>query len=401
MGNITVSSADRQHYIDWIRVLAFFLLIFFHCAMPFVTFGWEVKDQTRSVGLSRLIFWLHQWRLPLLFFISGVGIHFSLKNRTVLKFAGERFVRLFIPLAFAMLFTIPLQVYFEKLQEGKISGSYAAFYPSVWTFIPYPEGTLNWSHMWFVVYLFVYCLLLLPVFALFRTRVLADWKDRFVTALSGNPITVLLLALPFIGYYFTLFLKYPIQASLVDDWFLFLFSLTFLFFGYLLGGNPRFWANCEKYRLLYAGIAVVCIVGLYYEYWWDHSMPKKKDGRIYLYGLLNAFHIWTLILAIVGFAKKYLNFSNPFLRYANEAVYPYYILHQTVIVAFGYYVVQWPISIYMKLIILIILCFSTVGILYHWIIKRFFLTRILYGLKVRRSGKHRETPGAREPLNAG
>jgi glucans biosynthesis protein C len=146
---------ERRYYIDWVRVLAFFLLIFFHCAMPFVTYNWEIKNKDTSPGLSRLVWWLHQWRLPLLFFISGVGIHFSLKKRSVLLFARERFVRLFIPLVFAMLFTIPLQVYFEKLQRGKISGSYAGFYPGVWNFIPYPEGTLSWSHMWFVVYLFV------------------------------------------------------------------------------------------------------------------------------------------------------------------------------------------------------------------------------------------------------
>ncbi len=110
--------SERQYYIDWVRVLAFFLLIFFHCAMPLVIFNWEIKNHVTSTGLSRLIWWLHQWRLPLLFFISGAGIHYSLKRRSVLLFAGERFVRLFIPLLFAMFFTIPLQVYFEKCKKA-------------------------------------------------------------------------------------------------------------------------------------------------------------------------------------------------------------------------------------------------------------------------------------------
>ena len=124
-------SAERNHYVDWVRVMAFFLLIFFHCAMPFVTFGWEVKNAETSVGLSRLIYWLHQWRIPLLFFISGVGIHFSLQSRSVTAFAGERIVRLFIPLLFAMFFIIPSQVYVERLQQGQFKGSYAEFYPTV------------------------------------------------------------------------------------------------------------------------------------------------------------------------------------------------------------------------------------------------------------------------------
>jgi glucan biosynthesis protein C len=373
-------ASERRHYIDWVRVLAFFLLIFFHCAMPFVIFGWEVKNPVTSPGLSRLIWWLHQWRLPLLFFISGAGIHYSLRRRSVLAFAGERFVRLFIPLLFAMFFTIPLQVYFEKLQKGRITGSYAAFYPSVWKLIPYPDGTLSWSHMWFVVYLFVFCILLLPVFAVFKIRAVGALKEKLSTILA-NPFILVLLSLPLMGYYFTLFIKYPEQESLLDDWFLFLSSLTLLFYGYLLGGNTRLWESCEKYRYYFLATALICILLLFYGYWWNFDMPKKQDARLYVYGILNAVHVWTLLLSILGFAKKYLNFSNRFLHYANQAVYPYYILHQTIIVAFGYYVVQWPLPIVVKLIILFVICFCSVGILYHFVIKRFILTRILYGLK--------------------
>lgn len=196
---------ERKYYVDWIRVLAFMLLIFFHCAMPFVSFNWEIKNQATSAGLTRLIFWLHQWRLPLLFFISGVGIHFSLGKRSVISFAGERVVRLFIPLLFAMFFTIPLQVYFEKLQQGKITGSYANFYPTVWNFIPYPEGSLSWSHMWFVVYLFVFCLLLLPVFALFKIEALRKLKEKLGSILS-HPLLLFLLAVPLAVYYFKFFI---------------------------------------------------------------------------------------------------------------------------------------------------------------------------------------------------
>ncbi|HRI22158.1 MAG TPA: acyltransferase [Panacibacter sp.] len=374
------SVTERKYYIDWVRVLAFFLLIFFHCAMPFVIFGWEVKNKETSMGLSRLIWWLHQWRLPLLFFISGVGIHFSLKRRSVIVFAGERVVRLFIPLVFSMLFVIPLQVYFERLQLGQITGSYAAFYPSVWSFIPYPDGTLTWSHMWFVVYLFVYCVLLLPVFAFFKIPLLKRLKEKAVNVIS-HPVLAFALVLPFTFYYYTLYLKYPEQMSLLDDWFLFVYSLTLLLYGYFLGGSNRFWQNCEKYRFYFLTIAVACIFFLYYNYWWQMILPKEEGESLYLYGILNSVHVWTLILAVLGFAKKHLNFSNRFLQYANQAVYPFYILHQTLIVAFGYYVTQWTLPVFVKLPILIVLCFSALIIIYHWLIKPFILPRILYGLK--------------------
>ena len=119
---------NRLYFIDYIRVLAFLLLIFFHSTMPFVNYNWEVKNEQKSELLMSFVLWFHQWRLPLLFFISGVGIYFSLKTRNILNFILERFKRLFIPLVFAMLFTIPIQVYVEYLQKGRITGSYFEFY---------------------------------------------------------------------------------------------------------------------------------------------------------------------------------------------------------------------------------------------------------------------------------
>lgn len=377
MNNIVT---ERKYYIDWIRVLAFFLLIFFHCAMPFVIFGWEVKNKEQSLALSRFIWWLHQWRLPLLFFISGVGIYFSLEKRSIIKFAGERIVRLFIPLLFAMFFTIPLQVYFEKTQKGLIHQSYSSFYPTVWDMVPYPGGTLTWSHMWFVVYLFVFSMLLLPVFGIFKIKFLKKLLEKFSLLLS-HPIFSFFLIAPFIVYYFTLYLKYPEQQSLLDDWFLFIFSLTLVIYGYVLGRNNRFWENCEKYRFIYLSIAIISIIILFYSYWWNKNFPKKEDNSLYTYGVTNSIHIWCLIMALLGFAKRHLNFSNRFLKYANQAVYPFYILHQTLIVAFGFYVVQWAMPIAFKLLILILLCFSSLWLIYHWIIRPFMLTRILFGLK--------------------
>ncbi|ULQ57008.1 acyltransferase family protein [Flavihumibacter rivuli] len=374
---------ERKHYIDWVRVLAFFILIFFHCAMPFVTFGWEIKNSETSVGLSRLVWWLHQWRLPLLFFISGVGIHFSLKRRSVFAFAGERIVRLFIPLFFAMFFTIPLQVYFEYTQKGRISGSYADFYPTVWEMVPYPEGSLTWSHMWFVVYLFVFCMLLLPVFGIFRIKALERLKTRIANA-AHHPLLMMIPVLPLLYYYLTLFIRYPEQQSLLDDWFLFLSSLTLLFYGYFLAGSQPFWDACQKYRKWFLGTALVCSIFLFARYWWNMTIPKEDGSELFLYGLANSLHIWCIILAALGFAKQYLNFSNPFLVYANEAVYPFYILHQTLIVAFGYYVTQWNLPILVKMILLILATFIGLALVYRWLIRPFILTRVLFGMKPRR-----------------
>jgi glucans biosynthesis protein C len=373
----------RLFFIDWVRVLAFGLLILFHCAMPFVVFPWEIKNQQQSVMLSSVILWLHQWRLPLLFFIAGAGVNFSLARRSWYRFLGERFTRLFVPLWFAILFIIPIQIYFEKLQHGQFSGSYLAFYPSVWKFVPYPEGNLSWSHLWFIAYLFVFNLLLLPVFLLLKSTPARRWKEAAARRIS-SPLCLLGLAGLLMLIYFKCYIRWPEQLSLLDDWFVFNSSLTLFFLGYFLADVKGFWETCEQYRWQFLALAVICILYLFPAYWWTLDLPKAQNQALYVYGVVNSIHVWTLILAILGFARRHLNEDSAFLRYLTPAVYPFYILHQTIIVSSGYFVVQWPIPSLLKFAILTVVCFGSLALLYHFVIKRTVVTRVLFGVKAAR-----------------
>lgn len=374
---------ERLHYIDWLRVLAFMTLIVFHCAIPFVEgYNWEINNTKESPGITRVVWWVHQWRLPLLFFISGVGVHFSLRKRSVAAFFGERFVRLFIPLVFAIFFITPIQVYFEWLQKGRIHMSYADFYPSVYDIVPYPDGAFTWSHMWFVAYLFVFTILLLPVFSLTKLKGLQRVTPYLDTVLN-KPIVVLFLALPFVGYFFWLYIDWPEQGSLIDDWFVFISSLTFYLFGFVCSRVSSFWTTCLKYRKRFLILALFLATVLIWQFYWDWeaSKPKVQDTSLYVYGVLNAFHIWSIILAAIGYTMKYLNFSNTTLSYLNTAVYPFFILHQAVIVASGYYILQWEMGIAVKLFALVGVCIGTIWLLYHFLIRKTIVTRVLFGMR--------------------
>ncbi|MEM8926812.1 MAG: acyltransferase family protein [Bacteroidota bacterium] len=379
-------TSTRLHYIDWLRVLAFATLIIFHCAVPFVEdYHWEINNKETSPWITRIIWWMHQWRLPLLFFIAGVGVRFSLRKRSVLKFFGERFVRLFIPLAFAIFFITPVQVYFEWLQEGKISIGYWEFYPSVYEIVPYPQGSFTWSHMWFVAYLFVFTMVLLPIFSLAKIKWFSRFKAVFNTIFS-HPLPCLILGLPFVLYIFTLFVDWPEQGSLIDDWYVFVSSMTFYLLGFLLSGIDVFWRTCLKYRKLFLIIALLLASILFGKYYWDWEFyrPRSQDFWLYQYGLLNGFHIWAMILASVGYTMKYLDYSSPKLIYLNTAIYPFYILHQAVIVASGFYVLQWNIGIPLKFLILVSICITTIWMAYHFVIRNTALTRVLFGMKWRK-----------------
>ncbi|WP_422105901.1 acyltransferase family protein [Winogradskyella sp.] len=373
----------RLHYIDWLRVLAFMTLILFHCAVPFVGhYTWEINNEDTSPWITRIIWWTHQWRLPLLFFIAGVGVRFSLRRRSILAFFGERTLRLLLPLTFAIFFITPIQVYFEWLQKGRISSSFIEFYPQVYQIIPYPEGAFTWSHMWFVAYLFVFTIVLLPVFSLAKLK----WPTRFKPLLNkifSAPMANLIMASPFILYFYTLFVDWPEQGSLIDDWFVFISSMTFYVFGFFFSGINSFWQACLKYRRIYLFIALSLAVFLFSKYYWNwfENKPDQQNAHLYIYGFLNGIHIWVIILASIGYAMRYLNYSNKYLSYLNKAIYPFYILHQAVIVASGYYVLQLDLGIGVKLLILIILCLVSIWLLYHFIVKNTAITRVLFGMK--------------------
>lgn len=373
----------RNYSLDWLRVLAFFLLIVYHCLMPFQTFEWEVNNPERSGLLTGFAWWLHQWRIPLLFFVSGIGMQYSLRQRTVGAFAVERLVRLLIPLAFAVLVLIPFQLYFEWVQDGRFSGTFLQFYPDTWIDAYKDKGINAWSHMWFIAYLLVFAYLLLPAIAVFKRPAALQWKVKISDSLA-SPRVLPWLNLPLLVLYVLFFTDYPETRNLVNDWFIFSTSFLFVLYGYLLGGSARFWDTCRRNRNRYLAGVLVLIPLLEAVSWWNMWIPAERGLILLGYGLLASLHVWLIILAAVGFATRYLNFDTPFLRYNTEGVYPYYILHQTVIVVTAFYLAEWPAALVVKLAVLVLVTFGTIYFLFRFAIRPFTVMRVLFGLKPKR-----------------
>ena len=120
---------------------------------------------------------------------------------------------------------------------------------------------------------------------------------------------------------------------------------------------------------------------LFINYYLPNELPKKEGVYAQVYFLLDALQIWSIILTIIGFAKKHLNFSSIILQYLNKAVFPFFIIHQTIIVAIGYWIVQLKVSIFIKYLLLSICSSILIYTIYEYVIRRTKLTRFLYGMK--------------------
>ena len=191
----TKKSSFRRYELDWLRVLVFGLLIIHHVAMFFAPYAYYIKNDIIYPIIMLPMYFIQQWRLPILFLISGMGTFYSLSNRSKKAFAKERVIRLFLPLMIGILFIIPPQVYFERLDRDQFTGSYFDFWPSQAFIGIYPEGNISWHHLWFLGYLLLYSLLLLPAFMYLKKRP-DSWLLKKVRQIVVKPASIFWFIIP-------------------------------------------------------------------------------------------------------------------------------------------------------------------------------------------------------------
>nr|WP_297787128.1 acyltransferase family protein [uncultured Allomuricauda sp.] len=366
----------RRYDLDWLRVIVFALLIFYHVGMFFVPWGWHIKNNVIYDWLRWPMMFLNQWRLPILFVISGMGTYYALGKRSLGRFVWERFLRLGIPLVVGMFLIVPPQVYFERLADGTFTGSYWEYFTSIAFDGIYPEGNYSWHHLWFLPYLLVFSWILAPLFVYLRkheTRFI-NWVKRLIQKTWG--IYVFVIPLYFAESLIEPF--FPITHALVDDWFNFIFSIILFFYGFILiATGDVFWQIVAKVKrkalvLGVIGFSGQVIIWLFFE-----------DGYVihFTEALLKVTNIWSWILVLFSYAAKYLNKPSKGLAYSNRAVYPFYILHQTITVGIAYYLMDLSWGFLPKATILVIGTFGISWLIYDLIILRIPILHPLFGLK--------------------
>ncbi len=366
----------RRYDIDWLRVIVFGLLIFYHVGMFFVPWGWHIKNNVIYDWLRWPMLFLNQWRLPILFVISGMGTYYALSSRNLWQFNLERYLRLGIPLAVGMLLIVPPQVYVERLANHEFTGSF-------WTYLRgpayvgiYPQGNISWHHLWFLPYLFVYSFLLssLLIFLKRRKTKLVSW----ITTVLQKPLGFYLFVIPL--YFVEVLIEpfFPVTHALVDDWFAFINFLILFFYGFvLLATGNVFWEHIDriKKKALWIGIIAFSLQTTIWVIGKDSILIHFTEGMV------KVVNLWSWILVIFGYAAKYLNHKSKTIAYCNRAVYPFYILHQTITVIIGYFIMELHWGFIAKFAIMVIGTFLASWILYHFIILKIPFLHPLFGLK--------------------
>lgn len=381
-----METTQRQSYLDWLRILSIVGVLFFHSAMPFVAEDdWHIKNAQTSNLLMESNHFLHLFRMPLLFFISGTVSYYMMQRRSTLSFIGLRFRRLFIPLLVGIFIIVPPQIYMERLVHG-YKGSFWDWYPSVFNFVPYPKGgSFSWHHLWFIAYLFIYDLIFAPLFAWLISPKSDEFKQKLAVLAQGK--WVYLLMLPGIIWFTFTSWQLPETNDLIHDGCYFVYWLFFVLVGFICITQPKLMDSLERNRRFALTIGFLSLM-MWEVMRWNKIEPQHENWPFhhilfsYAFTALRPIIAWGWVLALVGYGKHYFNRSHKVLNYLNQAVYPFYILHQTVIVLVVYYIVQTPNeSILSKYIYTVGITFFVTVLTYHLLIRPYALTRFLFGMK--------------------
>jgi peptidoglycan/LPS O-acetylase OafA/YrhL len=377
----------RLYYLDWLRVLAVLTVFVYHTWRPFDLTDWHVKNAEQSLIVTIPMTLIALWGMPLFFVLAGAGSWFALRSRSGPQFVRERSLRLLVPLLVGFLLFSPLQAYFEALNHGQFADSFVQFGP--WF---YARLQVSWHapwisylyHLWFLEFLWVGSLLALPLFLYLRgaqgSRVIdtvAEW--------CAKPGGILLFIIPLALLRTTMWASLPGE----HDWGEFVVYLTFFVYGYLLFSRPAFVDAIYRQRwiaLSVGALSLLLMVGAYaagYLETWA-AAPMFSAGAL-LYQVVPTIYTWACLVFVLACGVHWLNFPTKRLPEANEAVLPFYVVHQPAIVLIAFYVVQWPEGILPKWLVITVLALALVLGLYVLVIRRTNVARWLFGMKPLRS----------------
>lgn len=375
---------NRRHDIDALRALAFAGVILYHVAMYYVAgWHWHLKSPHAAEWLQWPMRALNLWRMDLVFLISGVAFGFLRRGQTAAGLIGQRSLRLLLPLAFGMAVVVPYQPYAQAVANGSIAPGLADFLLRYYTggsigggwprnaFDGWDFG-FTWNHLWYLPYLWAYTTLLALALPVVESAAGRRLRDAF-TGLRGAALLVVPV-LPLALYSATLWPRFPVTHDLIHDGWLHAVYFTLFVYGWWMGVVPGWWAELRRLRRVALALAVVLFalfVGLRSSV---AGLPARLAADAYL---------WASLVAVLGWAHHTLNRPWPWLRWANESVYPWYVLHQTLIIVLAVALAPWALGPVAEPAVLVAGTVLGCWLITDGLVRRVNPLRALFGLKPR------------------
>ena len=326
------SPGERHFGLDWLRIGAFAILILYHVGMVFAPGDWLVKagDPVEAVAWPMAL--VQPWRMPLLFVVSGFASRALLaRSAGAAAFLGQRSQRLLLPLLFGVAFIVPAESWVGMIENRGYREGFVHFWSIDWfgvgaSAIAIPSRT---EHLWFLAYLWTYTMLLGGALLVMPRR----WRiptAGIVALLLRERNLLWLPLLPLLSLRIVLLFTVPERHGLLHDWVSdFLYVPAFLF-GFALAGTAPLWAVVLRVSRPALGLVLACApILLAVEIAYPEGRPHLVQA---LHRDASVATAWGMILVLLAFAHRRLNRDHPWRARLGEAVFPFYLVHQTIIV---------------------------------------------------------------------
>jgi glucan biosynthesis protein C len=383
MATDTIPS-KRNYYIDWLRLFAIMTIFLIHINCIFNQLYWPIKNHDQYMISQIITVSIGIWVMPLIFMVSAASIFYSIRSRSGLAFIKDKILRLLVPFIFGLFALIPPQVYLERLTRFQFSGSFFDFYRYSYFngFHTYGKTGGNFPlmgmHLWYLLALFVFSLLFLPLFiSLVRGR-LQIVRNGFGWLIS-KPLVIFIPGL-LIGFANAV-IDPSSSFAIGGGWGVFVYMIIFVI-GFMIFADTRGTeAIAKNWIASLIGALVLTGACLYFLFTMNSAFGTP---RYFFMMIIAGMCAWLYIIGLTGLFMARCTGANHFLGYATEAVLPFYILHQTVIVIIGYKIVQFAIPAALKFTVISVSSFIVIMIVYEFCIRRWNITRFLFGMKPRR-----------------
>lgn len=343
----------RRYDIDWLRVIAIGLLLIYHIAIVFQPWGAIIRFMQNRETLESIwipMSMLNVWRIPLLFFVSGMGVCFAMKKRTLKRLLMERTKRIPIPFVFGIFCIVPIHIFmWQKFYSQPIN--YSA----------------DPSHLWFLGNIFIYVVIFSPVFYYLKKHANGT-INTFLGWLYKHPIGLMAVIIPFV-LEAVLVRPEPFELYAMTWHGFYLGGLAFFFGFSFIQNGEAFWMTVLKWKWIYAtaGMLLYLVRLIYFELQ-APAILVSVESMMWIYALL-------------GLGFQYLNKPSKLLTYLSQGAYPVYIIHMAFIYAATYIILPLDMNAGLKLVLVVLFTFfGSIGT-YDLIIRRIGFLRPLFGLK--------------------
>jgi surface polysaccharide O-acyltransferase-like enzyme len=389
------SELERRYDLDWLRIIAIFIVFVYHCTKFFDAEGLNIKNAETNVNISIGMTFVTAMGIPLFFVIAGMSAFYALgfmekrgiKNN---KYVLVRVLRLLVPYIIGMLTYISILVYLEWANKGFLDPnavSIFAFYPDYFKGF-YGFGgnfSLFGHHLWFLVILFVISMILFYPFILLRKEKNRVWISR-AASFFNKPGMLYLLIIP----------VYVIEVlhNTNEIWFSlgrlggwdFISYIFFYIFGFFFAYDKKFKQALKKNNIPAVGLTIATAIPLVFLnlYFLDDLYVNPSFHYIEaIFYLLRTIYAFSLLILILNLGVKFLNKDSKARKFLNELVLPFYIIHFVVVGIIGYFAVQLSLSIFVKFLIILVSAFVA-NFLLLLVIREFNTLRFIFGMRVKK-----------------